>query len=185
MALSFRFATEADIPALVKLRLAVDADQELRFGKNRWSTSISERSVARGLRSSRVLVATHHGRIIGALRMETKKPPGLSISGTSRPSPKRCICTMSTSIPGGSGQAWGVSSSNTRKRPPVSGPLTRFGWTRTTARLGADLFTPNADSRKWAAQSIEVFHLCTSNPCLEVSDRTTTKISEAAQDRTG
>ena len=74
MALSFRLATEADIPALVKLRLAVDADQERRFGKNRWSTSISERSVARGLRSSRVLVATQHGRIIGALRMETKKP---------------------------------------------------------------------------------------------------------------
>ena len=74
MALSFRFATEADIPALLKLRLAVDADQKRRFGEDRWSTSISERSVARGLRYSRVLVATRNGRIIGALRMETKKP---------------------------------------------------------------------------------------------------------------
>ena len=75
MALSFRFANDVDIPALVKLRLAVDADQALRFGKNRWSTAISEKSVARGLRSpSRVLVAKRHGRIIGALRMETKKP---------------------------------------------------------------------------------------------------------------
>jgi GNAT superfamily N-acetyltransferase len=74
MALSFRFATEADAPALLRLRLAVDADQERRFGTNRWSTSISAKSVARGLKSSRVLVASRHGRIVGALRMETKKP---------------------------------------------------------------------------------------------------------------
>jgi GNAT superfamily N-acetyltransferase len=74
MALSFRLANDVDIPALVKLRLAVDADQASRFGKNRWSTVISEKSVARGLRSSRVVVARRQGRIIGALRMETKKP---------------------------------------------------------------------------------------------------------------
>ena len=74
MALSFRFATESDIPALLKLRLAVDADQARRFGKNRWSTTINEKSVARGLKSSRVLLARRHGRIIGTLRMETKKP---------------------------------------------------------------------------------------------------------------
>jgi GNAT superfamily N-acetyltransferase len=74
MALSFRFATESDIPALLKLRLAVDADQARRFGKNRWSTTINEKSVARGVRSSRVLLARRDRRIIGTLRMETKKP---------------------------------------------------------------------------------------------------------------
>jgi GNAT superfamily N-acetyltransferase len=74
MALSFRFATESDIPALLKLRLAVDADQARRFGEDRWSTTINEKSVARGLKSSRVLLATRHGRIIGTLRMATKKP---------------------------------------------------------------------------------------------------------------
>ena len=75
MALSFRFATDVDIPALLKLRLAVDTDQAQRFGTNRWSTTIGEKSVARGLRPpSRVLVASRRGRIIGALRMETKKP---------------------------------------------------------------------------------------------------------------
>ena len=80
MALLFRFANDVDIPALLKLRLAVDADQALRFGKNRWSTAISEKSVARGLRSpSRVLVAKRHGRIIGALRMETKKPWAIEV----------------------------------------------------------------------------------------------------------
>jgi GNAT superfamily N-acetyltransferase len=74
MAPSIRFATEVDIPALLKLRLAVDADQAQRFGKNRWSTTISEKSVTRGLRSSKILVANRHGQIVGALRMETKKP---------------------------------------------------------------------------------------------------------------
>ena len=73
MALSFRLANDVDVPALLKLRLAVEADQALRL--NRWSRAISEKSVARGLRSpSRVLVAKRHGRIIGALRMETRKP---------------------------------------------------------------------------------------------------------------
>ena len=57
MSISFQFAAEADIPALVELRLAVDADQARRFGDDRWWTTISERSVARGLKSSRVLVA--------------------------------------------------------------------------------------------------------------------------------
>ena len=74
MARSFRFATESDIPAILKLRLAVDTDQARRFGKNRWSTTINEKSVARGLKSSRVLLARRHGRIIGTLRMEAKKP---------------------------------------------------------------------------------------------------------------
>jgi hypothetical protein len=74
MTLSFAFATRADIPALLKLRLAVDADQEERFGTNRWSTTITTKSVARAIKSSRVLLATRHRRIIGAVRMETKKP---------------------------------------------------------------------------------------------------------------
>jgi len=52
----------------------VDADQAQRFGKNRWSTTISEKSVTRGLKFSKILVARRHGRIVGALRMETKKP---------------------------------------------------------------------------------------------------------------
>lgn len=74
MALSFRFATEGDIPGLLRLRRAVDVDQARRFGTDRWSTTITAKSVARGLKSSRVLVAIRHRRIIGTLRMETKKP---------------------------------------------------------------------------------------------------------------
>jgi GNAT superfamily N-acetyltransferase len=74
MALSFRFATEADVPALLDLRLAVDADQERRFGTDRYSTTVTDRSIARGLKSSRVLIATRQGRIVGELRMASTKP---------------------------------------------------------------------------------------------------------------
>jgi GNAT superfamily N-acetyltransferase len=73
-ALSFRRAVEADIPALLNLRLAVDADQAERFGDARYTTTINEKSVARNLKSSRVLVASRRGRIVGAVRLETKKP---------------------------------------------------------------------------------------------------------------
>ena len=79
LGLSFRFATEEDIPALVKLRLAIDRDQARRFGRDRWSTTISERSVARGLKSSPVLVPQHQGQIIAGLRMDTKKPWGIDL----------------------------------------------------------------------------------------------------------
>ena len=72
--LSFRFATQKDIPSILRLRLAVDADQARRFGTNRWVTTISEKSVARGLRSSRVLVAERDQQIVAMLRLETKKP---------------------------------------------------------------------------------------------------------------
>jgi ribosomal protein S18 acetylase RimI-like enzyme len=73
-ALSFRWATLSDLPALLKLRLAVDADQERRFGDDRWSTTISEQSVIRGLKSKRVLVARRRSRLVAALRIDTKKP---------------------------------------------------------------------------------------------------------------
>jgi len=72
--LSYRWGNEADIPGLLKLRLAVDADQERRFGGDRWTTTISEQSVARGLRSSRVLIAFRRRQIVGAVRMDTRKP---------------------------------------------------------------------------------------------------------------
>jgi GNAT superfamily N-acetyltransferase len=74
MALLVQFATESDIPALLELRLAVDAEQQRRFGDDRWTTTITEKSIARGLKSSRVLIARRGKRIVGTLRMETKKP---------------------------------------------------------------------------------------------------------------
>jgi GNAT superfamily N-acetyltransferase len=72
--LSFRFAEEADILALLDLQLAVDAEQARRFGSDRWRTTINEKSVARGLKTSRILLACEPGRIVAAMRIDTKKP---------------------------------------------------------------------------------------------------------------
>jgi GNAT superfamily N-acetyltransferase len=77
--LSFRFATEGDLAPLLALRLAVHADQAQRFGDDRWVTSVTEKSVARALKS-KVLVATRGKRIVGALRMETKKPWAIDLA---------------------------------------------------------------------------------------------------------
>jgi hypothetical protein len=74
MTVSLGFATDADIQSLLDLQLAVDADQQRRFGTDRWSTTITDRSIARGLKSSRVLIAKQQERIVGGLRMATKKP---------------------------------------------------------------------------------------------------------------
>jgi GNAT superfamily N-acetyltransferase len=49
MPLTFKFATAADIPALLRLRVAVDEEQTRRFGRDRWSTTINEKSIARGV----------------------------------------------------------------------------------------------------------------------------------------
>jgi GNAT superfamily N-acetyltransferase len=77
--LSFRFATEDDLAPLLALRLAVHADQAQRFGNDRWNSSVTEKSVARALRS-KVLLASRGKSIVGALRMETKKPWAIDLA---------------------------------------------------------------------------------------------------------
>jgi GNAT superfamily N-acetyltransferase len=73
-------ARETDIPALLELQLAIDADQAERFGDDRYTTTISEKSIARSLKSSRMVVATRRGRIVGTVRMETKKPWAIDLN---------------------------------------------------------------------------------------------------------
>jgi GNAT superfamily N-acetyltransferase len=78
--LSFRLAGEADSEAILELRLAVDRDQQRRFGRARWTMAVTENSVARALRTSRVLLATRHGAVVAALRMEQKKPWAIDLA---------------------------------------------------------------------------------------------------------
>jgi GNAT superfamily N-acetyltransferase len=77
---TFRYAGEDDIAALVGLRLRVDAEQERRFGGARWSTTINQNSVARGLKTGRVLLALQDGTLIGAVRIEARKPWAFDLS---------------------------------------------------------------------------------------------------------
>lgn len=80
MELRFRLAGNTDVSELLSLQLAIDADQAERFGDDRYTTTISEKSIARSLKSSRMVVATRRGRIVGTVRMETKKPWAIDLS---------------------------------------------------------------------------------------------------------
>lgn len=80
MELRFRLASQTDIPELLRLQLAIDADQAECFGDDRYTTTISEKSIARSLKSSRMVIATRRGQIVGTVRMETKKPWAIDLS---------------------------------------------------------------------------------------------------------
>jgi hypothetical protein len=54
--------------------------RERQFADQRWTTSITEKSVARNLKSPRVVVASRRGWVVGAVRMETKKPWAIDLN---------------------------------------------------------------------------------------------------------
>lgn len=67
-------ATAEDAPGIALLRTAVAADLTARHGRGHWSSESSERSVRRSLERARVLVAKRAGRVVGVLRLATRKP---------------------------------------------------------------------------------------------------------------
>lgn len=78
MKLSYVLAANADAAELAILHRAVADDLTRRFGQGRWSSTQSERGVLSDLRKpkfSRILIArTNDSRIVGTLRLATKKP---------------------------------------------------------------------------------------------------------------
>lgn len=77
--LTFELAIEDDAPALAALHSAVAGHLTRQFGEGHWSSSASEASVARGIRTSRVLVARDEAGITGTLRLATKKPWAIAL----------------------------------------------------------------------------------------------------------
>ncbi len=67
-------ATESDAPELAALRTAVAEGLTRDHGKGHWSSAVSERGVLFGFQHARVLVAREQDRIVGTLRLVTKKP---------------------------------------------------------------------------------------------------------------
>lgn len=67
-------ATEADVAAVAALRTAVADDLTRRYGRGHWSSPVTEKSVLRGLKTSRVVVARNTGGIVGTVRLATQKP---------------------------------------------------------------------------------------------------------------
>jgi GNAT superfamily N-acetyltransferase len=74
--IDLRFATadEGDAAAIAELRSAVAERLTRDFGPGHWSGLVTEKTVARAIRSSRVIVARNGERIVGTLRLATKKP---------------------------------------------------------------------------------------------------------------
>ena len=74
MDLSFRIAIEEDASDIAMLRAAVAQDLTRRYGPGHWSSTATEKSVLRDIKTSRVLLAGQAHRIVGTLRLATKRP---------------------------------------------------------------------------------------------------------------
>ncbi len=83
MKLLFDHATESDAIELAALHTAVAQDLTERFGHGFWSSPATERGVLASMRLpkfSRILIARSKRRIIGTLRLATKKPWAIDTS---------------------------------------------------------------------------------------------------------
>ena len=69
-----------EAPAIAALRTSVAEHLTRRYGKGHWSSGVSEKSVLRTIKTSRVLVARNNRGIIGTLRLETKKPWAIDLA---------------------------------------------------------------------------------------------------------
>jgi GNAT superfamily N-acetyltransferase len=72
--LSVAEATEADASEIAALRSAAGERLTQEFGRGHWSPVITERSVLRGIRTSRVLLLRDGAAIVATLRLQAKKP---------------------------------------------------------------------------------------------------------------
>jgi GNAT superfamily N-acetyltransferase len=76
----FDAATAEDADAVASLRNAAADDLTARHGRGWWSGHCSEKGVLSDLRHSHVFVARDRGRIIGTLRLATRKPWAIDLA---------------------------------------------------------------------------------------------------------
>lgn len=72
-------ATPADIPAIVAVRDSAAARLTTDFGSGHWSGCTSERSVELGLRHGKLVLAKRGRKLLGTLRLATKKPWAIDV----------------------------------------------------------------------------------------------------------
>lgn len=83
MKLSFAIATNTDAADLAQLHRAAAEDLTRRFGHGFWSSPPSERGILATMlkpKFSRIVIARSRGRIVGTLRLATKKPWAIDTS---------------------------------------------------------------------------------------------------------
>lgn len=71
---TFEPATTSDAPALAALHTAVAIHLTEQHGDGPWSAETSEKGVLYAMRNSSVFVARMENKIVGTLRLATKKP---------------------------------------------------------------------------------------------------------------
>ena len=83
MILSFATATNSHAAELAALHAAVAQNLTEKYGKGAWSSAPSERGVLNHMRMprfSRIVIACQERRIVGTLRLATKKPWAIDIT---------------------------------------------------------------------------------------------------------
>jgi GNAT superfamily N-acetyltransferase len=80
MTLTFSVATETDAPEIAALRRAVAERLTRDHGKGHWSSSGTEQSALRAIRTSRILTARQDGRIAAMLALVKKKPWAIDVT---------------------------------------------------------------------------------------------------------
>ena len=80
MKISVTTASEPDAPAIAALHTYVAEHLTGQYGNGHWSSCVTEKSVRRTIKTSRVLVARINRDIIGTLRLATKKPWAIDLA---------------------------------------------------------------------------------------------------------
>lgn len=80
MNLVFERATEEHVNAIWTMRSLVAAHLEFQHGNGHWSEEPSESGVLNAVRTSYVLVALSGSKVVGTLRLLTKKPGAIDAS---------------------------------------------------------------------------------------------------------
>jgi GNAT superfamily N-acetyltransferase len=79
MRLVFSIAEAGDAPELAALHTAASEDLTRRNGHGFWSSVATERGMLAGMKHSRVLIARRGKKIVGTLRLQTKKPWAIDV----------------------------------------------------------------------------------------------------------
>jgi GNAT superfamily N-acetyltransferase len=80
LAVTFRDARHADVPAIAALHNAAAGALTSRFGEGHWSSLVTERGVLSSLSHAKVRLGRSGRRILTVLRLATKKPWAIDVA---------------------------------------------------------------------------------------------------------
>lgn len=80
MKVTFATAASDDAASLAALRTSAAGHLTALHGRGHWSSVVTEASVLRGVKTSRVLIARSRGAIVATLTLATKKPWAIDVA---------------------------------------------------------------------------------------------------------